>query len=134
MLQKFLNNSASEPNKCFPTGDVEAFADNMQCKGKTIHVRENGTTPIGIATNVVFIQANPDGILQLREDLSPEEWAGKNENNSLIENINNYENGLNVEISCKYCCDSQQKTLLTVNKSLSKGEDAIDMLQKTRKL
>ena len=106
-LQKFLNNSASEPNKCFPTGDVEVFADNTQHKGKTIHVRENGTTPIGIATNVVFIQANPDSILQLREDLSPEEWTGKNDNNSLIENINNYENGLNVEISCKCCYDSQ---------------------------
>ena len=118
----------------FPTGDVEAFADNTQHKGKTIRVRESGTNPIGIAANVVFIQANPDGILQLREDLSPEEWAGKNDNNSLIENINNYENGLNVGVSCKYRCDSQQKTLLTVSKSLSKGEDAIDMLQKTRKL
>ena len=68
MLQKFLNNSASEPNKCFPTGDVEIFADNTQRKGKTIRVRENGTSPIGIATNVVFIQANPDSRLQLRED------------------------------------------------------------------
>ena len=37
-------------------------------------------------------------MLQLREDLSPEEWAGKNDN-SLIEKINNYENSLNVEIS-----------------------------------
>ena len=26
-------------------------------------------------------------MLQLREDLSPEEWAGKNDNNSLIEII-----------------------------------------------
>ena len=63
-----------------------------------IHERENGTTPIGIATNVVFIQTNPDSMLQLKEDLSPEEWAGKNDN-SLIEKINNYENSLNVEIS-----------------------------------
>ena len=59
----------------------------MQWKGKAISVRENGTTPIGIAINVVFIQANPDNMLQLREDLSPEEWAGKNDNNSLIEII-----------------------------------------------
>ena len=93
-----------------------------------IHERENGTTPIGIATNVVFIQANPDSMLQLREDLSPEEWAGKNDNNSLIEKINNYENSLNVEISHKYCCDSQQKTLLNVNRSLSKGPDAIGIM------
>ena len=103
-LQKFLNNSASEPNKCFPTGDVEIFADNTQRKGKTIRVRENGKSPIGIATNVVFIQANPDSRLQLREDLSPEEWAGTNDNNSLIEKINNYEDSLNVEISRKCRC------------------------------
>ena len=57
-----------------------------------IHERENGTTPIGIATNVVFIQANPDSMLQLREDLSPEEWAGKNDNNSLIEIIKKKKN------------------------------------------
>ena len=54
-----------------------SIADNTQCKGKTIRGRENGTTPIEIATNAVFIQANPDSILQLRKDLSPEEWAGK---------------------------------------------------------
>ena len=70
-LQKFLNSSASEPNKCFPTGAVEIFADNTQRKRKAIRVRENGKTPIGIASNVVFIQANPDSMLQLREDLSP---------------------------------------------------------------
>ena len=122
-------------DKCFSTGDVEIFADNTQWKGKAISVRENGTTPIGIAINVVFIQANPDNMLQLREDLSPEEWAGKNDNNSLIEIIKKkkYENSLNVEISCKYCCDSQQKILLNVDRSLSKGQDAIDIsLQRER--
>ena len=98
----------------------------MQCKGKTILVRENGTTPIGIATNVVFIQSKSDSILQLREDLSPEEWSGENDN-ILIENINNYENSLNVEISHKYRYDSQQK-ILNVNRSLSKGQDAIDIM------
>ena len=67
-LQKFLDNPASELNKCFPTGDVKIFGDNMQRKGKTICVRENSTTPIGIATNVVFIQANPDSMLQSIED------------------------------------------------------------------
>ena len=40
LLEKFLNNFASDSNKCFSTGDVEIFADNMQWKGKTIHVRE----------------------------------------------------------------------------------------------
>ena len=73
-LQKFLNNSASEPNKCFPTGDVKVFADNTQRKGKTILVWENGTTPIRIATNVVFIQANPGSVLQLREDSGTANW------------------------------------------------------------
>ena len=92
-----------------------------------ILVRKYGTTLIGIATNVVFIQANPDSMLQLREDLSPEEWAGKN-GNSLIEKINNYENSLNVKISCKYCYDSQLKIFFNVNRSLSKGQDAINIM------
>ena len=99
----------------------------MECTGKTICIRENGTASIGIATNVVFIQANHDSILQLKENLSPKEWAGKNDN-SLTENLNKYENGLNVEISHKCRYESQQKTLLTIYKSLSKGEDAADIM------
>ena len=42
--------------------------------------------------------------------------------------MNNYENSLNVEISRKYGYDSQQKILLNVNRSLSKGQDAIDIM------
>ena len=66
-------------------------------------------------------------MLRLSEDLSPEEWAGKNDN-SLIEKMNNYKNSLNMEITRKYRCDSQQKILLNVNRSLSRGQDAIDIM------
>ena len=53
---------------------------------------------------------------------------GRKNYNSLIEKINNYENSLNVEISRKYHYDSQEKTLLNVNRSLSKGKYAIDLM------
>ena len=70
-------------------------------------------------------------MLRLSEDLSPEEWAGKNDN-SLIEKMNNYKNSLNMEITRKYRCDSQQKILLNVNRSLSRGQDAIDIIMLQR--
>ena len=73
-LQKFLKSSAEQPNLCFTTGDVEVWADNTQRKGKTCRVREDGTTPIGIATNVVFIQ-NSSSIQKIKE-LAPGFWSG----------------------------------------------------------
>ena len=42
--------------------------------------------------------------------------------------MNNYENSLNVEISRKYGYASQQQIILNVNRSLSKGQDAIDIM------
>ena len=44
--KKFLNNSASDPNKCFPIANVEVLADHSQRKGKPICVRENDTIRI----------------------------------------------------------------------------------------
>ena len=53
-LRKFLQSSSQDENKCFGSGDVEVWANNTQRKGKTSRAREDGTTPISIATNVVL--------------------------------------------------------------------------------
>ena len=72
-LKKFFAESASTPNLC-PSGDIHIFADNTQRKGRTSRVKEDGTTPIGIATNVVFINPNKGTRYQYEKHLSPSEW------------------------------------------------------------
>ena len=65
---------ATEPNACFANGDVDVFADNTQRTGKTSRVKENGTAPLSVATNVVFIQSNPPTEFQSISRLCPSIW------------------------------------------------------------
>ena len=74
-LRNVLKEASKHKNKCFGTGDVDVSADNTQRNGKTSRVKENGTTPLSVATNVVFIQSNPPTNLQERDDLSPSHLA-----------------------------------------------------------
>ena len=74
-LQKFLKSSAEQPNFCFNSGDVEVWADNAQRKGKTCSIKKDGTTPIGITNNVVFIQPTSSSIQKIKE-LAPRFWSG----------------------------------------------------------
>ena len=54
-LRGVLKDSAdNNRNFCFSSGDVDVFADNTQKKGKTSCVKEDGTTPLNVATNVFF--------------------------------------------------------------------------------
>ena len=66
-LQKFLKSSAEQPNFCLNSGDVEVWADNAQKKGKTCSIKKDGTTPIGITNNVVFIQPTSSSIQKIKE-------------------------------------------------------------------
>lgn len=93
-LKNVLKESATCPNSC-PKGDVDIFFDNTQRTGKTVRVRENGTTPVGIATNVVYIQSNPSNPtnLQSRSEYMPCEWSNKNE--TVFDDITNLEDNLN---------------------------------------
>ena len=56
LYKRSTKSSTEQSNLCFTSVDMEVSADNTQRKGKTCRVREDDTTPIGIATNVVFIQ------------------------------------------------------------------------------
>ena len=68
-MKNLLCQLATEPNVCSANGDVDVFADNTQRTGKTKRVKENGTAPLSVATNVVFIQSDPrtefQSVLQL---------------------------------------------------------------------
>ena len=39
-----MKESAKNPNSIYDRGDVDVFADNTQCKGKTSRVEEDGKT------------------------------------------------------------------------------------------
>lgn len=71
-----MKDSAINPNTVCKSGDV-VFADNTECKGKTNQVKEDGVTPIGIATGVVFIRSNPSSNIQLKEELFSHQLAWK---------------------------------------------------------
>ena len=70
-MKNLLCPLATEPNVCFANGDVDVFADNTQRTGKTRRVEENGTAPLSVATNVVFIQSNPPTKFQSISQLCP---------------------------------------------------------------
>lgn len=55
-LKKVVKEFSIKPNECFNHGDVDIFFDNTQTFGKTRRVREGGSTPDDISTNVVFIK------------------------------------------------------------------------------
>ena len=99
-LQKFLRSSSQDENKCFESGDVEVWADNTQRKGKTSRVREDGTRPISIAMNVVFIRSNLVTHIQKIYELSPRHWHNTKENISSL--IHKFEQQLNANIFQSY--------------------------------
>lgn len=94
-IKQFLKSSASDPNTCFDK-DVDIFSDNTQRTGKTARVRENGTTPLGVATNVVFIQQTPPSDIQSRDDLKPGCWPQKSKKD-IASSVKDFENQLNTE-------------------------------------
>jgi hypothetical protein len=91
-LKSFLKDSSTEANTCY-SKDVDVFSDNTQRTGKTVRVRENGTTPVGVATNVVFIQQNPPSDIQSHPGLKPCNWPEQTLEKTL-ESINELETDL----------------------------------------
>lgn len=77
-LRNFSKLKARSLNVCEWREDLEIFADNTQKKGRTAQIKENATTPIGIATNVVFIKSNFKSFYQMDETLSPDKWLYTN--------------------------------------------------------
>jgi len=93
-LKRVLKNASSIPNTCFENGDIEVYFDNTQRVGKTGRVRENGVTPMNIATNVVIIQNQDFSNLQMKETLKPGNWFDNDNTQSGIDEIRKLETHL----------------------------------------
>ena len=53
------------------------FLPTTHKKGKTSSMKEDGTTPLNVATNVIFIQSNSATNYQSLSYLSPKNWLNK---------------------------------------------------------
>ena len=82
------------------------FADNIQQKVKTKRVKENGTTPLGIATNV-SIQSNPLSSIQYVESFPPVNRFSQT--TYYVNKINDLEKMLNENIFRPHRFMKQQK-------------------------
>ena len=102
------------------------WADNTRRKGKTCGVREDGTTPIGIATSVVFIQ-NSSSIQKIKE-LAPGFWSGTKLD--IADLIINKEERLRNSIFRPYRSTVQEEIYKDVlsEKSLPENCDNIDLM------
>ena len=82
------------------------FADNTQQKVKTKRVKENGTTPLGISTNV-SIQSNPLSSIQYVESFPPVNRLSQT--TYYVNKINDLEKMLNENIFRPHRFMKQQK-------------------------
>lgn len=73
-MKNTLKDWSLTPNACFPENDIDIYFDNTQKVGKTRRVREGGSTPMDVATNVIFIQNEQPTHIQSRQDLKPSLW------------------------------------------------------------
>ena len=53
------------------------FLPTTHKKGKTSSMKEDGTAPLNVATNVIFIQSNSATNYQSLSHLSPKNWLNK---------------------------------------------------------
>ena len=116
-----MKESAREPNKCYSTGDVDIFADNTQRVRKTSRVRENGTTPLNIVTNVVYIQSNPPLNIQALPQYNPDKWLNTKTSSSSM--LTEFENELNERVFCPYRAKYFQGIISKVVTSKKKGNN-----------
>ena len=121
-LKKVLKNAASKPNACFKEGDVDVYFDNTQRIGKTGRVRENGITPMNIATNVVFIQNHSYSNIQSNEGLKPGHWLQRDK--STPEKIMNLEKEVAKEYMDPYTAKEQNALISQVEKELWFDEES----------
>ena len=120
-LKRRLEECGNDKNRCFDGGDVDVFADNVQRVGKTTRVREGGTTPVHVATNVVFIQSNPPTSYQENEELTPDKWFGKTPPGSLGHQMNEFEEELASSQFRPYRIKQQQQLIADVMKETSQS-------------
>lgn len=125
-LKKVLDDSTGKTiNEC-PEFDVDIFADNTQRVCRTSRVRKYGTTPVDVATNVVFINHNPPSNVQQLDDLKPEKWMPEDKFGSDVTSaIENVEKDLHVNYFRPYRYHFQRELVKQVKEELKTGEDHV---------
>ena len=117
VLWQSMKEESNDKHLIFQSGDADVFADNTQRKGRTNRVKENGITPLGIATNVVFIQSNTPSNIQYIESFLPANWFFKT--TDYVNKINDLEKMLNKDIFWPHRYRKQQKIFEKVLKEVS---------------
>ena len=126
-LRTFLNENAKDTmNECFPENDVDIVTDNTQKKVKTTRVKEDGATPLNVATNV-FLQSNPPTNYQSDFSLSPRHWL--NEKNNFANDILVFENEIFKNIFSP-CCYMIQKNISKSENDLTSITENTNTVQK----
>ena len=94
---------------------------------KTTRVKEDGTTPLNVATNVVFLQLNSLTDYQKDFSLSPRHWLNKN--NNFANDILVFENEIfkNIFSPYRYMI---QKNILKFKNDLTSIIENTDTVQK----
>ena len=118
-MKNFFKKKEAGPNFCDMAEDIEIFADNTQWKGRTSRVKEDATTLIGIATNVVVIQSNFNSFIQQDIRLSPENWLYNTDfEETVCDKIKGLEHELNEKVFRPYRYDYQNKLLKEIQSEL----------------
>ena len=112
-----MKDEPKNKNVVFQSGDNNVFADNTQQKVKTKRVKENGMTPLGIATNVVSIQSNPLSSIQYVESFPQVNQFSQT--TDYVNKINDLEKMLNENIFRPHRFMKQQKVFKKVSKEVS---------------
>ena len=110
------------------SGDVDIFADNTKRKSKTTRVKENGTKPLGIATNVVFVHFNPPSCHSTtRKFITKKVWYDPSRTYNM--EIGIVEDHLNKNVFRPYRNQKQHDLIGKISKELrdGAGEDHIDL-------
>ena len=109
--------------------DVDVFANNTQKKGKISRVKEDGTTPLNVASNIVFIQSNPANNYQSLSHLSPRNCLNKADDSA--SDIIFYDDELSSKTFAPYHFMIQEDLIESISKYVSLSENKkIDPAQK----
>ena len=129
-LQGVLKDNAdNNRNFCFLSGDVEVFAGNTEKKSKASCVKEDRTTPLNVATNVVFIQSDPATNYQSLSHLSPRNWLNKADDSP--SDIISYDDELSSNTFAPYRFMIQEDLIQSISKHVSVSEnEKVDPVQK----
>ena len=101
--------------------------------GKTRRAKENGTTPLSVATNIVVIQSNPPTEFQLISQSGPSIWE-RPCNKGTDHQISNLEEAINRDILRPYRQKCSEDLIFSVRSQLKVEGDSIRLCRLYNKI